>query len=110
MSEFLKFECPNRLREDNPTYECRHILAGPSLDTLQAHDFTYPFEDTRYCQACNTFWKITINSMSDLIKFEMVKGRVDFVKASSVFLGIDVKGRNLKGGSSRDNDIRNKGK
>jgi len=110
MSEFVKFECLNRLREDNPTYECRHILAGPALDTLSRHDFTYPFVDIRYCQACNTFWKITIRSMNGIVEQEIVKDRIDFVKAESVFLGVDVKGRKIKGGSTRGDNFRNKSK
>ncbi|MDA3823285.1 MAG: hypothetical protein PF450_11850 [Bacteroidales bacterium] len=109
MSEFIKFECLNRLREDNPTYECRHILAGPALDTLLAHNFKHPFKDTRYCQACNTFWGITIRSMGGMVELEILKDRIDFVKVDSVFLGVDVKGRKIKGGSSRDKSIRNKG-
>jgi hypothetical protein len=47
--------------------------------------------------------------MGGMVELEILKDRIDFVKVDSVFLGVDVKGRKIKGGSSRDKSIRNKG-
>ena len=98
MEEFLKIECPNRLREVNPTFECRHMMAGPALETLQLHDFSHPFVDTRYCSACNTFWKVTITGMDELLDLELLDGPINFVKSSKLFVGATIEGNKLKVG------------
>jgi len=105
---YLKIECPNRLREDYPAYECHHLLAGVAIETLGMHDFSKPFKEMRYCQSCNVFWEVTIEKMGGVIAFDLITTPIEFTKVSDVFSGVIVKGRKTRGRS--DNNRRNKGK
>jgi len=59
---YLEHRCPNRPYKDDPNQECRSELAGPSLETIQAHDFNKgPFEDLRYCPKCHCMILVTIS-------------------------------------------------
>lgn len=61
---FVKFRCKLQ-RKNDPERDCGRILAGPSYDTIRAHDYSQgPFEDIRYCEK-HGFLKITITSPTE---------------------------------------------
>lgn len=98
---YLEHRCPNRPYADRPLQECRSEMAGPSLDTIRAHDFKQgPFEDLRYCPKCHCMIKVTIvDSETNLPSYELVPENevVDFVQPwLSEMIGRKIKNRGNK--------------
>ncbi len=92
---YLEFRCPNKPNK-NTELECRAELAGPSIDSLKAHNFNeYPFEDIRYCQKCKTFWKITIRGVEGCVAEYDLIPKQQKVKFTKPLLDV-VKGRRIK--------------
>lgn len=87
---FIEFRCPNTLFEGD-SYTCSGELAGVSLKTLRALDFTKaPFEDIRYCPKCGIFWHIEIKNLTDRPEFTEIKRKpgeksINFVKVEDLF-------------------------
>ena len=114
MDKFIGLRCLNRVKESNSGFECRHILAGVSLDTLEKYDFAAgPFVEIRYCVACNVFWRITIQGLGDVVEMEVidtsVEGPIPFLESEEVFSSVVIKGRKIKGGRI-DNTLKYRGK
>lgn len=89
---FLKLKCRGRQR--HTPLECRTLIGGPTLETLQSHDFSKgPFVDVRFCHECRRWNKVTLISLDGVPEMEVLpKGtKINFIDFSSVFRFLKVK-------------------
>ncbi len=117
MKQFIGLRCLNRVKESNSAFECRHILAGVSLDSLENFDYSKgPFREIRFCGSCNTFWDVTINGINDVAEMSIIDVdelkrnglKIPFLDIEDVFSSVVIKGRKIKGGKV-DNTLKHRG-
>ena len=90
--QFLELRC--RGKQKKTPLECRSLIGGPALETLESHDFSKgPFVDVRFCHECRKLVKITINSLDLIPEMDQLpkSTRVDFVKFDRIFRFLKVK-------------------
>ena len=90
---YLEFRC--KTTHGDSSWECRRELGGPSVASLEAHDFSKgPYRDCRYCPTCQTMWEITIPSLKGIPVFRPLAkdARLDFVEPTDLFSQIIIHG------------------
>ena len=98
MEGFLDLRCPNRPFGNEDAKECRARLQGPLLETMMgALRSGARYVDTRYCTHCKLLWRVTIESESSPVVYEIIpRGTMlDLIDETDVFGVVGAAGRKL---------------
>ena len=83
---FLNLRCKGAQKR-HPEFECGKLLGGPSIDSINKHDFlASPLIDVRHCPECGWI-EITIEDVGKPVRMRILdkEAIVDFVKPERLF-------------------------